>query len=119
MKKIELKKIYQILWSMFAGAALVFVLYAILLISAGGAKADVNSYLKRLEMNGYYGPIATWITIGNFICTHPYYSDSDLAYAVVDNTGPGVYMPEGYQVVYIAREELCSTGGQYMEGQYT
>ena len=77
---------------------------------AAFAKATPASYLIRLENAGYYGPMATWLTIGRFVCAHEY-NDQATAYAIVANTGANVYTEQAYEIMGIARDELCPSSG--------
>jgi hypothetical protein len=107
----EVTKIRQILWSMFAGAAIVFVLYAILLISAGGAKADSNSFISDLENSQiatFSGPKSQFIALGYQVCT-----DWDNGYSLVAITN-NVWIYHSFDrvaaavLVNSAIENLCN-----------
>lgn len=68
---IRPRKLRQILWSMFVGAAIVFGLYAVLLVSSPDSKADADSYIYALEHSGmadFYGPKNQFIILGYQIC---------------------------------------------------
>lgn len=91
-------------------AAVVGAFLGAFIVGIGSAKADSVSYLYRLADNGYRGSDARWLTTGEWICNNQWrYNDYQMAHAIVVNTGAGIYMPEGYQIIQIAREELCGT----------
>lgn len=72
MKEVTRKKAIQILVSMAVGAAIVFGLYAVMLLSAGTAKADSSSFIYALENSGsaiFWGPKGYFIELGYDICT--------------------------------------------------
>lgn len=72
------------------------------------AQADSVSYLYRLGGLGYRGSDARWLTTGEWICTNQWrYSDYQMAYAIMTTTGSGIYMAEGYEIIDVARQELC------------
>jgi len=83
-----------------------------MLLASPDANATPSSYLYALGAAGYSGPDVTYLTIGEWVCDRQgIYTDYEMATAIVANTGVGIYMPEGYEIIRIARSELCNGPG--------
>lgn len=83
-----------------------------MLLASPDAQATPISYVNSLEAAGYTGPIAKWLSIGYYVCNADARGQAEviIARSVYNSTGISVYMSDAYEIMGIARDELCYPG---------